>query len=98
MRVVSLLFTVHPGNQRALGPAFTPCSRKCAAGAEDRGVRTFVLSFRTSPDGSVKRLRVFVEALTSDPAVCTFSGSDYSPAEMRFYIPAPVRRGGTGGS
>lgn len=42
--------------------------------------------------GAAARRRV-CEALNSDPADCTFSDSDYSPAETRFYIPAPISRG-----
>lgn len=40
-----------------------------------------------------RRRRLFVRALNSDRADCTFSGSDDSPAETGFSIAAPIRRG-----
>lgn len=46
-----------------------------------------------SGGGAAAQRRLFVEALNCDLTDCTFSASDYSPAEARFYIPAPISRG-----
>lgn len=43
--------------------------------------------------GAAAQRRLFVEALNCDLTDCTFSASNYSPVEARFYIPAPISRG-----